>query len=130
MIKYRVIDTKGHLFKLGAIVTEAPAQFPRFFPDKNIYADDEGNQQVLYSSQVQHLDSVYTIVPRSLLDVMLNQPLPYPLASHFKACSNILELFETPATVYVKQCIDQVSLTPFERVTLLALFDAYLLEIA
>ena len=65
-----------------------------------------------------------------LLYALLAQPLPYPLASHFKACDSIRELFETPATGYVKQCIDQVSLTPLERVTLLALFDAYLLEIA
>lgn len=66
----------------------------------------------------------------SLLDTILSERLPYPLACHFKACSNIRELFETPAPGYVLQCIDHVTLSPFERVTLKALFEAYLLEIA
>ena len=65
-----------------------------------------------------------------LLYALLAQPLPYPLASHFKACDSIRELFETPSSGYVLQCINQVALSPLERVTLLALFDAYLLETA
>ena len=54
---------------------------------------------------------------------LLDQPLPYPLSTHFKAVDTIGELFESVPLSYARQCIEQLVLTPFERAALLALLD-------
>lgn len=55
--------------------------------------------------------------------ILLAQPLPYPLPTHFKRVDSIGELLESMPLAYVRQCIEQMSFTPFERVALLALLD-------
>lgn len=54
---------------------------------------------------------------------ILNQRIPYPLSLHFKALDTIGELLEAIPLAYVRQCIEQTALTPFERAALLALVD-------
>ena len=58
-----------------------------------------------------------------LESILLSQKLPYPLSTHFKMVDTIGELLEAMPLSYVRQCVDQVALTPFERAALLALLD-------
>lgn len=60
-----------------------------------------------------------------LTDTLLSQPLPYPLSTHFKMVDSIGELFESMPLAYVRQCIEQMPFTPFERATMLALLAQY-----
>lgn len=57
------------------------------------------------------------------LNLLLSAPLPQPLAAHFKHINSVGELFESMPLYYVRQCIEQTSLTPFERAALLALLE-------
>ena len=54
---------------------------------------------------------------------ILAQRLPYPLSMHFKALDTIGELLEAIPLPYVRQCIEQTAITPFERAALLALVE-------
>ena len=54
---------------------------------------------------------------------ILNQRLPYPLSMHFKAIDSVGELLEAIPLAYVRQCIEQTAITPFERASLLALVE-------
>ena len=42
---------------------------------------------------------------------------------HFKALDIVGELLEATPLAYVRQCIEQTAITPFERAALLALVD-------
>ena len=54
---------------------------------------------------------------------ILSQRIPYPLSLHFKALDSVGELLEAIPLAYVRQCIEQTAITPFERVALLALIE-------
>ena len=54
---------------------------------------------------------------------LLGQRIPYPLSLHFKALDSVGELLEAIPLAYVRQCIEQTAITPFERAALLALVD-------
>ena len=54
---------------------------------------------------------------------LLSAPLPQPLAAHFKRIGSVGELLEAIPLAYVRQCIEQTALTPFERAALLALVE-------
>ena len=54
---------------------------------------------------------------------ILTQRLPYPLSMHFKAIDSVGELLEAIPLAYVRQCIEQTAITPFERASLLALIE-------
>ena len=54
---------------------------------------------------------------------LLSAPLPQPLAAHFKRIGSVGELLEAIPLAYVRQCIEQTALSPFERAALLALLD-------
>ena len=54
---------------------------------------------------------------------LLGQRIPYPLSMHFKALDSVGELLEAIPLAYVRQCIEQTAITPFERAALLALVD-------
>ena len=56
-------------------------------------------------------------------DAILSQRIPYPLSLHFKALDTVGELLEAIPLAYVRQCIEQTAITPFERAALLALVD-------
>ena len=56
-------------------------------------------------------------------DTLLSQRIPYPLSLHFKALDSVGELLEAIPLPYVRQCIKQTAITPFERAALLALVD-------
>ena len=58
-----------------------------------------------------------------LEDDILSAPLPQPLAAHFKRFDSVGELLEAIPLAYVRQCIEQTAITPFERAALLALVD-------
>lgn len=88
--------------------------------------------QVLTPDQVEPLASpaatiLATLLPvpevQPLTDTLLGQPLPYPLCLHFKAVDSIGELFETMPLAYVRQCIEQMPFSPFERAAMLALLE-------
>ena len=55
--------------------------------------------------------------------VILSQRIPYPLSLHFKALNSVGELLEAIPLAYIRQCIEQTAITPFERAALLALLD-------
>ena len=56
--------------------------------------------------------------------ILLGQQIPYPLNQHFKACVTVGDLLNSKAPrAYVRQCIEQTAITPFERVALLALVE-------
>ena len=61
----------------------------------------------------------------SLFELLAAQPLPAPLARHFKHVGSILELLESMPHGYVLQCIQEVSLMPLERAALGALLAQY-----
>ena len=54
---------------------------------------------------------------------LLNQRIPYPLNQHFKRIDSVGELLEAIPLAYVRQCIEQTAITPFERAALLALVE-------
>ena len=54
---------------------------------------------------------------------LLSAPLPQPLAAHFKRIGSVGELLEAIPLAYVRQCIEQTALSPFERAAMLALLD-------
>lgn len=54
---------------------------------------------------------------------LLGQRIPYPLNQHFKVLDTVGELLEAIPLAYVRQCIEQTALTPFERAVLLALVE-------
>ena len=54
---------------------------------------------------------------------LLSAPLPQPLAAHFKRIGSVGELLEAIPLAYVRQCIEQTAITPFERAAMLALVD-------
>ena len=54
---------------------------------------------------------------------ILIQRIPYPLSQHFKALDSVGELLEAIPLAYVRQCIEQTAITPFERAALLALVE-------
>ena len=58
-----------------------------------------------------------------LEETILAQRLPYPLSLHFKALDSVGELLEAIPLAYVRQCIEQTALSPFERAALLALVE-------
>ena len=58
-----------------------------------------------------------------LESILLSQKLPYPLSTHFKMFDSVGELLEATPLSYVRQCVNQVALTPFERAALLALIE-------
>ena len=58
-----------------------------------------------------------------LRETLLSQRIPYPLSLHFKALDSVGELLEAIPLAYVRQCIEQTAITPFERVALLALIE-------
>ena len=59
-----------------------------------------------------------------LREILLNQPIPYPLNQHFKAYKTVGDLLKGKAPLaYVRQCIEQTAITPFERAALLALLE-------
>ena len=58
-----------------------------------------------------------------LEDTLLSARIPYPLSLHFKALDSVGELLEAIPLAYVRQCIEQTAITPFERAALLALVD-------
>ena len=56
--------------------------------------------------------------------IILRQRIPYPLNQHFKAYNTIGDLLNGKAPrAYVRQCIEQTAITPFERAALLALVE-------
>ena len=63
-----------------------------------------------------------------LKDTLLSAPLPQPLAAHFKTVETVGELFEAMPLAYVRQCIEQTALTPFERAAMLALLETMEIE--
>ena len=63
-----------------------------------------------------------------LLNLLLASQLPQPLAAHFKTVDTVGELFESMPSAYVRQCIEQIALTPFERAAMLALFETMEIE--
>ena len=54
---------------------------------------------------------------------LLSAPLPQPLAAHFKRIDTVGELLEAIPLAYVRQCIEQTAITPFERAAMLALLE-------
>ena len=58
-----------------------------------------------------------------LEDTLLSAQIPYPLSSHFIMFDTVGELLEAIPLAYVRQCIEQTALTPFERAALLALVE-------
>jgi len=58
-----------------------------------------------------------------LESTILSQRLPYPLSIHFKMIDSVGELFEAIPLAYVRQCIEQTNVTPFERAALLAVIE-------
>ena len=54
---------------------------------------------------------------------ILCQRIPYPLSSHFIMFDTVGELLEAIPLAYVRQCIKQTAITPFERAALLALIE-------
>ena len=56
-------------------------------------------------------------------DALLSARIPYPLSLHFKALDSVGELLEAIPLAYVRQCIEQTAITPFERAALLALVE-------
>lgn len=54
---------------------------------------------------------------------LFSAPLPQPLAAHFKRIDSVGELLEAIPLAYVRQCIEQTAITPFERAALLALVE-------
>ena len=58
-----------------------------------------------------------------LKTALLSAPLPQPLSLHFKRIDTVDELLESIPLAYVRQCIEQTALSPFERAALLALVD-------
>ena len=54
---------------------------------------------------------------------LLSAPLPQPLAAHFKRIGSVGELLEAIPLAYVRQCVEQTALSPFERAAMLALVD-------
>ena len=59
---------------------------------------------------------------------LLSAPLPQPLAAHFKRFDSVGALFESMPLAYVRQCIEQTAITPFERAALLALLETTEIE--
>ena len=54
---------------------------------------------------------------------LLSQRIPYPLSQHFKAFNSVGALLAKAPRAYVRKCIEQTALSPFERAALLALVD-------
>ena len=54
---------------------------------------------------------------------LLAARIPYPLSSHFIMFDTVGELLERVPLAYVRQCIKQTAITPFERAALLALVE-------
>ena len=66
------------------------------------------------------------IADRVLADrVFLQLPLPKPLAVHFKTVDTVGQLFESMPLGYVRQCIEQTALSPFERRAMLLLLNCW-----
>ena len=59
---------------------------------------------------------------------LLSAPLPQPLSLHFKRIESVGELFESMPLAYVRQCIEQTALSPFERAAMLALLETTEIE--
>ena len=59
---------------------------------------------------------------------LLSAPLPQPLSLHFKRIDTVGELLESIPLAYVRQCIEQTALSPFERAALLALIETTEIE--
>ena len=59
---------------------------------------------------------------------LLSQRIPYPLSLHFKRIDSVGELLEAIPLAYVRQCIEQTAITPFERAALLALLETMEIE--
>lgn len=61
---------------------------------------------------------------KTIRATLLGQRIPYPLWQHFKAYPTVGDLLNGKAPLaYVRQCIEQTAITPFERAVLLALVD-------
>ena len=61
--------------------------------------------------------------------VILSQRIPYPLSQHFKAFATVGDLLKSkPPRAYVRQCIEQTAITPFERAAMLALLETTEIE--
>ena len=63
-----------------------------------------------------------------MVETLLSAPLPQPLAAHFKRIDTVGELFESIPLDYVRQCIEQTALSPFERYAMLALLETTEIE--
>ena len=63
-----------------------------------------------------------------LKTALLSAPLPQPLAAHFKRIESVGELLETIPPAYVRQCIEQTALSPFERYAMLTLLETTEIE--
>lgn len=60
---------------------------------------------------------------KTLTETLRAQQIPYPLSLHFKRIDSVGELFESMPLDYVRQCIEQTALSPFERAAMLALLE-------
>ena len=56
-------------------------------------------------------------------DALLSARIPFPLSLHFKALESVGELLEAIPLHYVRQCIEQTAITPFERAAMRALIE-------
>ena len=64
-----------------------------------------------------------------LRETLLSQRIPYPLSLHFKALDTVGDLLNSKAPrAYIRQCIEQTAITPFERAALLALLETMEIE--
>ena len=56
-------------------------------------------------------------------NVLLSAKIPYPLSSHFIMFDSVGELLAAIPLPYVRLCIEQTAITPFERAALLAIVE-------
>ena len=59
---------------------------------------------------------------------ILSAPLPQPLAAHFKRIGSVGKLLQALSLAYVRKCIEQTALSPFERAAMLALLETTEIE--
>lgn len=138
---FTVINSDYHNFAIGSTVTlDSVGDYETM---ANFTCEGRSFTQALTPDEVEPLASPaptadnHTVIPhgiilghrlvrgdeKTLTETLLSQPLPYPLSTHFKTVDSIGELFESIPLAYVRQCVEQTNITPFERVALLALIE-------
>ena len=93
---------------------------------KTLLADTDDNAHTVIGIVLGH--RLVRGDAKTLTETLLNQRLPCYLGMHFKRIDTVGELFESIPLDYVRQCIEQTAITPFERAALLALLETMEIE--